>query len=116
MKREDFARICLLVSLIGLSIMYASGEFLEPEKTDIGDISESDVGDTLVVEGTVSGFYSTDSASFFTLEDDSGSISVTDFDSRKFDNGEKINISGQVDLYQGDLQIVASEIREDSVT
>lgn len=110
MKREDFARLCLLVSLVGLGIMYAAGEFLEPEKADIGEISENDVGETLVVEGTVADFYSTDTASFFTLEDGSGSISVTDFDSRKFDNGERINVSGQVDLYQGDLQIVASEI------
>lgn len=110
MKREDFARLCLLVSIAGLGMMYAAGEFLEPERVGIGEVSESDVGETLVVEGTISGFYSTDSASFFTLEDDSGSVSVTDFDSRRFDNGERINVSGQVDLYQGDLQIVASEI------
>ena len=110
MNRERFARFCLEVSVLGLLVMYGSTLYFSPEKVSPGDISREDMGETVSVVGNVSGFYSAGSASFFTLESSSGSVSVVDFEGRSLPDGRTVEVTGRVDLHEGDVQLVASSI------
>lgn len=110
MKRQDFARLCLLISIVGLGMMYLSTYYLGPETVEPSDVSRRDIGSTVSVKGNVSDFYMTDSASFFTLNGKTSGIKVSDFQKRSLSNGEEVKVTGSVDLYRGDLQLVASKI------
>jgi hypothetical protein len=110
MSREKFARLCLLASVIGLGIMYASTQLVRPPEVTPADISRQDIGESYRVAGEVSGFYSTGSASFFTLAGEEGGIQVVDFQNRKFSAGQELVVTGEIDLYQGTLELVSTRI------
>ena len=110
MKRKQFARICLLLSVIGLGILYISTDYLKPEKIEIGEVDSSKAGKVVKIQGQVQGFYSTQSASFFTLKDPTGEIQIVDFEAGKY--GGNVTVLGTAELREGDLQIVASEITQ----
>jgi RecJ-like exonuclease len=112
MNREKFARICLLLSVVGLALMYGATEFMQLEKVDPGEVSKEDIGKSFRVEGNVSDFYRTDSASFFTLNGENGSIKMVDFQRRSFPDGATLTVRGQVELYRGELEIVSTEIEQ----
>ncbi|MFB6100836.1 MAG: exodeoxyribonuclease VII large subunit [Candidatus Nanohalobium sp.] len=112
MNRENFARLCILVSAVGLGIMYFSTQFMRPEKVAVSEVSRSDIGRSLRVEGEVTGFYTTDSASFFQLKSGNSSIMVVDFQKRRFSGGETVVVTGKVDLYRGSLELVSTEIEQ----
>jgi RecJ-like exonuclease len=109
MKRQDFARLCLVISLVGLGVMYLSTYYLGPETVEPSDVSREDIGSTVSVKGNVLDFYMTDSASFFTLKGETSGIKVSDFQKRSLSTGE-VRVTGSVDLYRGDLQLVASKV------
>ena len=108
MKRQKFARLCLLLSIIGLGILYLSTSYLKPETINIEQVDSSKAGETVKIQGQVQGFYSTKSASFFTLKDSTGKIQVIDFNAGKY-NGN-VTVLGTAELRNGQIQIVASEI------
>lgn len=110
MKRKRFARSCILVSVAGLALMYFSTQYFEPEKVSPADISRDDVGENFRVEGNVSGFYRTDSASFFKLNRRNSSIQVVDFERKSFPEGATLTVEGRIDLYQGELELVSTRV------
>jgi aspartyl/asparaginyl-tRNA synthetase len=110
MKRERFAKLCLIASVIGLGIMYASTQFIQPSKVSPGEITRQDVGESYRVAGEVSNFYSTESTSFFELRGESEGIQVVDFQNRKFSTGQELLVTGEIDLYQGTLELVSTRI------
>ena len=112
MNREKFTYLCLTLSIIGLAILQLSTTVLKPETVPVQSVDESDVGTVVKIEGNVTGFYSTDSASFFTLEDRTGKIPVVNFQKLKLRNGQNVSVLGNVELRRGNLQLVSSKIEQ----
>lgn len=110
MKRKKFTQLCLLLSIIGLGILYISTDYLKPETIEIGEVDSSKAGKVVKIQGQVQGFYSTQSASFFTLKDPTGEIQIVDFQAGK--HGGNVTVLGTAELRQGDLQLVASEVKK----
>lgn len=92
--------------------MHVSTVFIQPEAVSPGELSRTDAGETVRVTGNVSGFYSTDSGSFFTLKGSEGGVKVADFKGRRLENGERVSVSGSVKLYRGEMEIVSTEIEQ----
>jgi len=111
-KREKFTYLCLALSVIGLAILQVSTTYLKPEVSEIQSVDSSKVGETLKLEGNVTGFYSTRSASFFTLKDSTGEVQIVSFNSPELRNGQNVTVLGQVELMKGNLQVVSSEIEQ----
>lgn len=108
MKRKQFAHLCLILSILGLGILYISTHHLKPETINIGEVDSSKAGQVVKIQGQVKNFYSTKKASFFTLKDQTGKIQVVDFNAGKY--GGEATVLGTAELRKGQLQIVASEI------
>lgn len=112
MKRGKFTYLCLGLSIIGLAIMQFSVSYLKPEPVPVAEVDSSKAGETVKINGTVKNFYSTPQASFFTVKDSSGEIQVVDFDASNLDNGRRVSVLGRVELREGDLQLVSTEIEQ----
>ncbi|QGA79936.1 OB-fold nucleic acid binding domain-containing protein [Candidatus Nanohalobium constans] len=112
MNRERFTYLCLFLSVLGLGILQFSTAHLKPDVTDINSVDSSKVGQIVKVKGNVSGFYSTGSASFFTLTDSTDKIQVTSFNQPEVSSGDTITVLGKAELHQGSLQIVSTEIEQ----
>lgn len=113
MKRKQLYKISVFLSVIGLTLMYASSLYLEPGKVEINQIDESQTGEILEIEGAAVNVTNTGDNLFMDLKDSTGSIMVVNFDSQTSVNeGESLNVIGHVELYEGKLEIIAREIKK----
>lgn len=120
MKESNLIRICLIGSVAGIISLYLISTFLlVPVDMNAGEISGSDVGKRVRISGTIQDFRVHDNGHyFFTLADDTGSIDaviweekieqlrLSNTDLSRFRNGANIQITGDVELYRGNPQVV----------
>lgn len=111
MKQRTFFYLCLTVSLLGLGIVYAADSIQELEETELKNVDRSMVGETVIVSGTVQNSFFRNGNLFFKLENNNTVIPVVKFDSEvNPDDGKKVEVEGTVELYEGELEIIADKI------
>jgi RecJ-like exonuclease len=94
-----------------LSLIYYAGENIEPETVAIENISTTDTGEIITVEGTITSSSFIEGNLFLDLEDETGSISVSNFGANQnFREGETVSVEGEVTIYEGELSLVANSI------
>ena len=102
--------LSLALSAIGLVLLFLLSNSLQPSPVAPWQISGAEVGKTVLVKGTINGFYKTSSFASFSLCS-SGCIKVTDFASNsRLQNGRRASVEGTVREYKGELGITASVI------
>lgn len=113
MKEKEVYRLSVFFAVLGLSLVFASDHFFEPEQFEISEIDESMVGEVVQIKGEVVSYFQSGSNSFIDLKDSSGEIDLVEFDN-DFDisEGDKVTAEGRVDLYEGDLQVIAERIED----
>jgi DNA/RNA endonuclease YhcR with UshA esterase domain len=82
--------------------------------TSIGDVTRADVGRTLTLRGTLSNPETFSHGVKFTLEDETGAIVLLLWqeiyealpDAERFRPGIQIEVQGEIEEYQGDLEII----------
>jgi DNA/RNA endonuclease YhcR with UshA esterase domain len=84
MKEKHFTALCLVVSLLGILIMYIANKNLEPKNVKIAEINLDK--NYVAFNGTIISIKKTEAATFIKVKDDTGIIDVVVF-------GEKINVS-----------------------
>jgi len=113
MRKKAVYRISVSLSVIGLAVMFFTEPLISPEKYSVGDIDESMTGEHVKVEGHIGSFNSAQGHLFLDFYDNTGEIDIVEFDSETWiDEEELYTVQGHVDIYEGDLQIIAEEIRE----
>lgn len=113
MKRKQLYKISVFLSVIGLTLMYGSSLYLEPEKFNIGDIDKSQAGKILEIEGSAVNVTESGGNLFMDLKDSTGSIMVVNFDSQtSITEDSTVIVSGSVELYEGKLEIIARDIEK----
>ncbi len=111
MKEKTVYKISVFLALIGLTLMYASSLYIEVEETEIGKIEKSWTGRNVKINGNVTSFTKSGGHAFMDVEDVTGKIKVADFDSEiSLSEGENIEVTGNVELYKGELEVIAQEI------
>jgi RecJ-like exonuclease len=92
-------------------LIYVAGENIEPETMAIENISTTDTGEIITVEGTVTSSSFIEGNLFLDMEDETGSISVSNFGANQnFREGEDVSVEGEITIYEGDLSLVANSI------
>jgi DNA/RNA endonuclease YhcR with UshA esterase domain len=105
--------LCIVLSLIGLSGIYYSAEYMTPEKINISSVETGMTGEVVTVTGSVGDPYFNNGTFMMTLEDDTDSIPVIMFDAdRSFLADERVAVEGTVTLYEGETEIVADRITQ----
>lgn len=113
MKRKQLYKISVFLSVIGLTLMYASSQYLQPGKVKVKDIDRSQTGEVIEVEGTAMNVTNTGKHLFMDLKDPTGSIMVADFDTEvSVSNGDNLSVIGSVELYEGKLEVIARDIKK----
>ena len=105
---KDIYRACIVLSIIGLGIIHVSHSYLEYQEVSVEEIDRAWISNSVKVEGEIISRTEVDGAKFMELRDNTGKINIVDFEMRNVT--EQASISGYVDVYKGDLQIVAEEI------
>lgn len=79
-----------------------------PEEKDIEDLDASDIGAKVNLEGNITDMQRTENAIFMELEGETGDIPLVYFEEGDVGEGPS-TVSGRVDLYQGNLQIIVEQ-------
>lgn len=113
MSRKKAYKISIFLSVLGLTLIYASSLYLGMEKVEVSEIDKSSAGKTLEISGEVTSSRKTSGHLFLDVNDSTGEILVVQFDSKKnIDEGEKVNVTGHVSIYKGTLEVIAKEIEK----
>lgn len=108
---SDILRICILLSIIGLGIIHISQSFIEPDSVDIGQIDKTWIGNSVSIEGNISSVSKFNETVFIEVLDDSGKITVVDFDGGNYSRDDRVKVTGYVEIYQNELEIIPDEIK-----
>lgn len=120
MKDEKLYRISLALSVAGLAALFLLAHVSSPERLNIGEIDHGDIGNRVEVRGTAEDVYVSDGGHiFFHVKENGSKIDVVVFEDDvksmgleydTIDEGNEVVVSGDVDLYRGDLQILPNEL------
>lgn len=117
---ESFlSKLSLAMTLIGITALFLISIKIEPEKSEIGDITANLIGHKISVEGFITDFYWHDGHFFATLSENRDEIKLVVFerDAKKFPalknvtKGSHIIASGSVNEYKGEIEIVVKDVR-----
>ncbi len=119
MNEKQLMRLSVLGSVFGIVALYFVAMNLCMPLVDIGEITGEIIGNTVVVKGTVSDVYfHKDGHIFFNLKDETGEVKIVLWDDtvkqlelnhvkvRELKNGDRLEVTGVVELYKGTLEIV----------
>jgi DNA/RNA endonuclease YhcR with UshA esterase domain len=122
---EPIIPLSLICSVAGLVLIYVSSLYIEPTKMKVSDINSELVGRFVIINGKITNKKTSDAGHvFLTISDNKSSIQVPLFASfmkTLMENeisesdlkvGYKVSISGLVDEYQGQLQIIPRKITD----
>ena len=112
------AKLCILIVVIGVIILYFLTQFIEPTEMSISDITRNHVGQKVAVSGTISSLSEKDGHFFFTLIEGHHNIKAVVFSNKAntintvlLGNGEFITVHGEVELYNNELEIIVENVK-----
>ena len=115
---ENLKKICLILTIIGLIVLFFVVNNIKPLQVNISQIDESKIGNYIMVTGKIitKPVWKNDNL-FFTIKDESGKIKIVMFsqDTRKYPElniakNDEVLVEGRVNEYKGELEIVAKKI------
>lgn len=112
MQDKTLLKISIFTSIVGIVALYF---IMQPSEIRIGDINRDYTGRTVKVLGEISSKYESKNGHIFLkLADSSGEISVVIFNNTKVERnleiGQMIEISGEIEEYKGELEIILKTI------
>ncbi len=104
----ETAKVYLLLSLLGLLIL-STLVFVFPNRVKICEIDQSMVGDVVLVRGTVTSERVSGSNTFMVIGGDC-EVSVVFFRPVSVEEGNLVEVRGEVNKYEGELEIIGKSI------
>ena len=113
MRKKTVYRISVTLSAIGLSIMFFTEPMVSPAEHEVEELDESMTGEHIKLTGEVVNFNTGSGHLFLDISDGTGEINVVEFDSETWiDTDREVTVQGYVDIYEGDLQIIAESLEQ----
>ena len=112
----NILKISIITAVIGIIALYFISRVITEETIEIKKLK---IGQIERISGMVTSVYvSRDDHVFLKVADNTGEITVVAFKNSNIDEaydleiGEEVTVLGRVDEYEGDLEIIAKEIRK----
>ncbi|MFP4045986.1 MAG: exodeoxyribonuclease VII large subunit [Candidatus Aenigmatarchaeota archaeon] len=122
MKDKRLYKISLLISLAGLTVLLVWASLIEPDKVGIQSITREDIGQEVVVEGSIETMdWLEEGHLFFHVKDRKDRIMVVLFkddaegmgiNRNSLEVEERVEVTGEVKDYNGQLEIIPSRIEK----
>lgn len=109
---DTLERVSLLLVLCGLAVIYGASVVYKPPVVSLSAVDSTFIGDTVRVTGNVTSHHRTDAAQFLTLQQGDTRMKAVYFGNSDLDvdPGRQYRIEGRVDVYQGELEIIARDL------
>lgn len=115
---EKLVKISFLIAILGIAMIYLSIALIGPQNIEIREISKSDAGKQVTLNGVINSYSVVNGNIFIRLGDGTGNITVVMFeraarnqkDAYELKEGDIIAADGQVNVYKNELEIIANKI------
>ena len=100
-----------ILAATGLLLMYHTAG-IQPEKTEIEEITREKVGEKATVQGEIKNLTTTQEATFFTIESKNSSLkSVTFRKDLLLVEGLNITAQGRITIHRGETEIIINRAK-----
>lgn len=118
MSDSQIKKISLTVVVAGLLLIFIAAALAGPRVMNIAAITDEDVGRQISVNGSILSYNTKDGHVFLTVTDGTGNIIVVMFertargapDVYQLKRHDNVTVSGQVNIYKSELEIIANSI------
>ncbi len=118
MNESKFTGISFIGTIIGLSLLYMFFTQVHSIHVNIGDIDSAYLGKNVNITGKVINLRKSEGNVFFDLDDGTGKMKIVlwkdtikllelkGVNASCLENGKKVNVIGNVQIYRGELEII----------
>jgi len=117
MQEKQLALLCAAAALLGIILLAAYSRQVQPQKMEIAEITDTDVGKPIAASGSVASIYSRNGNWFLTLcsrtcikafvPAGTAKKMNASVDLRALKKGAWISFGGRVQEYKGELELTA---------
>ena len=113
MNDKTLLRIALICSVFGIIALYFFVQNIDIAEIDIGKLEMESIGNTVNINGRISKITERDNFKIIDITKDE-TVSVFLFGDEEIDvsKGEYISITGELEEYNGELEIIADKIEK----
>jgi aspartyl/asparaginyl-tRNA synthetase len=119
MNDKTIMKVCFVMVIIGIIGLFIVTNFSTTPQVRINSIDETKTGQIVSISGIVSSYYTSEGHVFMNVNDSTGTIKVVMFQKDAENNpwvydirkDDKVTINGKIQLYKGELEIVASSVK-----
>lgn len=119
MNEKDIIKLSLVISVIGIMIIYGMALILEPPLVKIVDITKDMSGEQVKVCGEITSKYKSDKGTLFLKIKDIKELSVVFFkenaeglNAYDLESGEEICVEGNIEIYKNELEIIGDKFEK----
>lgn len=116
MEENGLLYVSIVISLIGLFLMFFISNNMNIDSVKVNSVSFEDVGRNVKICGEVKNiFISKNGHTFFKIKDETGELKSIIFNSTGISVNSKENncLIGKIDVYENELEIVVNEVIND---
>ncbi len=112
MKEKNILKIALISGIIGIIILFIISDNLEINETNIDKINKANIEEDVKLKGIISKITQLDKVAFIELEQPAKmTIIVFKDENLSLYKGDNIEVIGEIDEYEGELEVIAQRIR-----
>lgn len=112
MKEKNLLKIAFICGILGVVILFLISENTEISEKDIDKINKDNLEENVKLKGRITKITQLDKVTFIELEQPS-TITVIVFKDENLSlyKGDDVEIIGEIEEYEGELEVIAERIR-----
>ncbi|MBS3149099.1 exodeoxyribonuclease VII large subunit [Candidatus Woesearchaeota archaeon] len=113
MDDKKLTKLSIIVSILGLILVYYASIKIEIKSYDISQIDKSMLDKDVKITGKITNIVKTKTVLILNVKDESASITAVSFDPGDINlkEGQEIEVTGKVALYKNKLEIISDSIK-----
>ncbi|MBR9690745.1 hypothetical protein GOV08_03610 [Candidatus Woesearchaeota archaeon] len=109
MDEKKLLKISIIISIAGVVGLFIVSSLIHPKLISISDVDESHIGKIVAVKGEVTKIFISGNRTIIYIDD--SLVSFTIFSKVEIEKGKKVEITGKVEEYQDNLQIIVDKLQ-----
>jgi len=110
MKEKTLLKISIICALIGVFVLFLISENIKIDETSIGKIENGQIGNDVKIKGVVNDVFNGEKASIITITQPE-EIKIMIMENTSLKKGDYVEVIGEVDEYNGELEVIGNRVR-----
>lgn len=110
MQEKTLLKIAIIGALVGIFLLYIISGRITLDETSISNIENEGIGSDVKIKGVVKEVFNAEKLSIITISQPSD-MNVLLFDNVSIAKGDYIEVIGEVEEYEGEMEVIGNRVR-----